>query len=471
MQIDTFLDSRREEMVDRLCDLIAMPSLEEDARPGQPFGTPLFDCLTATLDLARSLGFTRCENVDGYAGYVEMGQGDEEVGILVHLDVVPPGDGWTLPPFASTVKDGRVYGRGSSDNKGGVIASLYAMRALLPMAERFHKRVRLILGCSEETGMTCIDHYLSREAMPDYGFSPDASYPLINTEKGIQDVHGRCTAPPSETGLRLIYIAAGQRPNVIPGKATAVLYAPAPASLQAAFEALTLAHPEKEKIALDFDRDGHTATLTCQGVVGHASTPQQGRNAAGLLLSVLAALPLTEGPREQAVRDLAHLVGDTYDGLSLGVACQDDISGALTCNLGLLNVTDEGVSFTLDIRYPVCMTQDMLLNTIESAFAGTGFVIQAGHGYPPHHVDESSPLVQKLLAVYAEQTGQPAYCMAIGGGTYARKLPGRAVAFGMEFPGEPATAHMADEFLSIDDLMTNARILAHAIQALAVDPW
>lgn len=469
MQIDAFLESRREEMVDRLCALIAMPSLEEDARPGQPFGAPLYECLNATLEMARGMGFTRCENVDGYAGYIEMGQGDEEVGILAHLDVVPPGDGWTLPPFEGTVKDGRVYGRGSSDNKGGVIASLYAMAALLPVADSFHKRVRLILGCSEETGMTCIDHYLMREPMPDYGFSPDASYPLINTEKGIQDVHGLLTAPPTETGLRLVSLSAGQRPNVIPGKATAVLHAPEPEVLRAAFDALVQAHPEKENIALTLD--GQTATLTCQGVVGHASTPQQGRNAAGLLLSVLAGLPLTDGPREQAVRDLARLVGDSYDGLRLGVACQDEISGALTCNLGLLHTTEEGVAFTLDIRYPVCMTQKTLLDTLEAAFADTGFAIQAGHGYPPHHVDENAPLVQKLLAVYAEQTGRPAYCMAIGGGTYARKLPGRAVAFGMEFPGEPATAHMADEFLSINDLMTNARIIAHAIQALAVDPW
>lgn len=469
MQIDAFLESRREEMVDRLCALIAMPSLEEDARPGQPFGAPLYKCLDATLEMARGMGFARSENVDGYAGYIEMGQGEEEVGILVHLDVVPPGDGWTLPPFEGTVKDGRVYGRGSSDNKGGVIASLYAMAALLPVAGSFHKRVRLILGCSEETGMTCIDHYLAREAMPDYGYSPDANYPLINTEKGIQDVHGLCAAPPSKTGLRLLSLSAGQRPNVIPGKATAVLYAPRPEELQAAFDALVRVHPEKEKITLALD--GHTATLTCQGVVGHASTPNQGRNAAGLLLDVLAGLPLSHGPREQAVRDLARLVGDSYDGLRLGVACQDEISGALTCNLGLLHTTDEGVAFTLDIRYPLCMTQKALLGTIEDAFAGTGFAIRAGHGYPPHHVDEDAPLVQKLLSVYAEQTGRSAYCMAIGGGTYARKLPGRAVAFGMEFPDEPATAHMADEFLSIDDLVINARIMAHAIKALAIDPW
>ena len=172
---------------------------------------------------------------------------------------------------------------------------------------------------------------------------------------------------------------------------------------------------------------------------------------------------------ENAVRALSRLVGDTYDGAPLGIACQDEISGALTCNLGLLHADENGLRFTLDIRYPLCMTQQTLLSTITEAFAGTDFVIAGGHGYPPHHVDEDSPLVQTLLRVYAEQTGLPAYCMAIGGGTYARKLPGRAVAFGMEFPGQPATAHMADEYMDVNELVLNAKIIAHAIYALATE--
>lgn len=467
MSINQAIDARKEEMVSQLCRLIAMPSLEEAPQPGKPFGAPLYDCLESALALSRSLGFSVCENVDGYAGYVEMGQGEEEIGILAHLDVVPPGDGWSLPPFQGTLRDGRIYGRGSQDNKGGVIASLYAMCALLPLAHSFKRRVRLILGCSEETGMTCIDHYLQCYPMPDYGFSPDGSYPLINTEKGIQDVHGTCAVPLSAEGLRIVSLQAGDRPNVIPGKATAVLFAPEPADLQAAFDAYQAAHPESERMQLIFQ--DHLATLTCLGIVGHASTPEQGRNAAGLLLSVLAALPLVQAPMENAVRALSRLVGDTYDGAPLGIACQDEISGALTCNLGLLHADENGLRFTLDIRYPLCMIQQTLLSTITKAFAGTDFVIAGGHGYPPHHVDESSPLVQTLLRVYAEQTGLPAYCMAIGGGTYARKLPGRAVAFGMEFPGQPATAHMADEYMDVNELVLNAKIIAHAIYALATE--
>ena len=166
MSINQAIDARKEEMVSQLCRLIAMPSLEEAPQPGKPFGAPLYDCLESALTLARSLGFSVCKNVDGYAGYVEMGQGEEEIGILAHLDVVPPGDGWSLPPFQGTLRDGRIYGRGSQDNKGGVIASLYAMCALLPLAHSFKRRVRLILGCSEETGMTCIDHYLQCYPMP-----------------------------------------------------------------------------------------------------------------------------------------------------------------------------------------------------------------------------------------------------------------------------------------------------------------
>ncbi|MFQ7282245.1 MAG: M20/M25/M40 family metallo-hydrolase, partial [Christensenellales bacterium] len=144
MQLNDVVLSYKEEMVSQLCKLISMPSLEAPPLPGQPFGRAMHDCLLYTLDLAKSLGFARMRDVDGYAGYIEMGQGEEEIGILVHLDVVPPGDGWTLPPFEGTVQNGRVYGRGSQDNKGGVIAALYAMRALLSEENTFHKRVRLI---------------------------------------------------------------------------------------------------------------------------------------------------------------------------------------------------------------------------------------------------------------------------------------------------------------------------------------
>ena len=153
------------------------------------------------------------------------------------------------------------------------------------------------------------------------------------------------------------------------------------------------------------------------------------------------------------------------------MACQDELSGALTCNLGLLGADEAGVNFTLDFRYPLCTSQDAIMAQLASAFADSGFALKAEHGQAPHHVPEDSPLVQKLLRVYAEQTGQPSYCMAIGGGTYARKLPGRAVAFGMEFPSTPATAHMADEYIIIDELVQNAQIIAHAIRALAIEPW
>ncbi len=469
MQLNDVVASYKEEMVSQLCRLISLPSLEAPALPGRPFGAAMHDCLLHTLALAKSLGFTRTKDVDGYAGYIEMGQGEEEIGILVHLDVVPPGDGWTLPPFEGTVQNGRVYGRGSQDNKGGVIAALYAMRALLPEQAQFHKRVRLILGCSEETGMTCIDHYLEAEHAPDYGFSPDASYPLINLEKGLLNVAGRCAAPVSAEGLRVVSISAGQRPNVIPGRAEAVLFAPDPDALTKALGSAALGLEDKARVHLSID--GHTATLACDGVVGHASTPEKGRNAASLLLRVLACLPLADAPRENAVKALSRLICDEADGASLGVACRDALSGALTCNLGLLSADESGVGFTLDFRYPLCTSQDAILTQLSRAFAGSGFALTAEQGQKPHHVPEDSPLVQKLLRVYAEQTGLPAYCMAIGGGTYARKLPGRAVAFGMEFPDTPATAHMADEYIVIDELVKNAQIIAHAIRALAIEPW
>ena len=445
--------------------LIQIPSLQADPAPGQPFGPAVDDALQYMLSLARSLGFSRVENVDGYAGFVEIGQGEEELAVLVHLDVVPAGQGWSVGPFSGDIRDGYLYGRGAVDDKGPAVAALFALKILMDAGVPFHRRIRLIFGLNEESGNACIDHYLSVQPLPHLAFSPDADYPLINTEKGI--LHIRFTSssfsPDAGPGVRVRALHAGERPNVVPAAASAQLDTNDPAALQNAVNAYQ-------------HRTGHAVTLSetpagfllqAHGKGAHASMPEQGVNAACILLDCLASLPLAPQASSDAIRALQQAIVFDLHGQSMHIDTQDAVSGRLTCNLGLLATIDQAFSFTLDIRYPVSLDSASLADHLARFWKTRGFTASVLEDSPGHYVPADHPLVQTLLRVYTEQTGLPGQCIAIGGGTYARKLPGRAVAFGPVFPGMEARMHMADERIAIDHLIRQCQITAQACYALA----
>lgn len=460
MELNKHVHAYRGDMTNFLAELVRIPSVEEEAKPGMPFGQACYDALAHTLFRAKEMGFERSVDVDGYAGYVEIGRGKKELGILAHLDVVPAGQGWSVEPFGGQVIHNRVYGRGAMDDKGAVVATLYAMRALYDMGAEFQARVRLIIGCNEETGMKCLEHYKSVQDMPDYGFSPDAEYPLINMEKGILQVQvSKACGQTEGDGIRLLSAGAGERCNVVPGEAGMRLAGDGRQIVE-----VVNRYFQKSGHAVDVKQEGDVYVLKAQGKPAHASTPEKGVNAAGVLCGLLHELKLADGAMEQAVLTMARYAGSGYDGAAFGLNVSDQ-SGALTCNLGILNLADGRLSFSLDIRYPVTFQKEFVLDKLRDAFAG--FDVQEEHAAPAHCVDNDHPLVATLLRVYNEQTGGDGQPIATGGGTYARVMPNRAVAFGMQFPGTPDVVHQADEYIEVDELVKNAQIIAHAIYALA----
>lgn len=183
-QFDHLIDAMKADLIKTTQDLIRFKSVKTPAEPGKPFGTGIDDCLTFALKTAEDFGFAT-RNVDHYAGYAEMGQGSEMVGVLVHLDVVPEGDGWTHDPYGGELADGRIYGRGVNDNKGPAAAVLIAMKAIQDSGVSLSKRVRLIFGTDEESGWACMDYYKQHEEIPAVAFSPDADFPAIHGEMGI----------------------------------------------------------------------------------------------------------------------------------------------------------------------------------------------------------------------------------------------------------------------------------------------
>lgn len=467
MELNALVEQYRDEIIQTHQDLVRIPSVEGEAAPGMPFGEPCYRALAYVLNLARQMGFTRVKDVDGYAGYVEAGEGEQEIGVLVHLDVVPAGEGWTKPPFGAVIENGRIYGRGSEDNKCGAVAALYALRVLCDAHPTFQKRVRIIFGCNEETGMRCMEHYFQVEKMSDYGFAPDAVYPVINREKGILHMQfDKSCAPTVQPGIRVLEAHSGNRPNVVPAVATLKLSAENMEAIQAA--AVDIEAQYQQPVAIERTED--VCNVTFHGVSTHASTPQHGVNAAGLLLIFLKRLPLADGEMEQALLQMANSIGLENDGRSLHIAGADQ-SGALTLNLGILQAEKGNVSFTIDIRYPVSYTLEQVERPVCETFVGNGFTQTICRNVPGHCVDDDHPLVRKLLRVYAEQTGNRPYTVPMGGGTYAKEMPNRAVAFGTAFPGKPVVAHSPDEYIEIEELLLNVKIFAHALHALACEPW
>ena len=213
------IDSYREEYIRTLRNWIRTPSVKGRAENGAPFGTDVRKMLDLAIRDAREMGF-EVRDFDGYACDVTLGGAEEKIAVLGHLDVVPEGDGWTKPPFEGLIEDGRIYGRGTNDDKGPALASLFAMKAIRDAGIPLKKGIRLILGCDEESGWEDMEYYGSHERIPDVGFSPDATFPLINTEKGMMVLELR--APAADSGLKVLQVSAGDRVNVIPGECTAL---------------------------------------------------------------------------------------------------------------------------------------------------------------------------------------------------------------------------------------------------------
>jgi len=449
-KIYALIDQMEADMVETLKTWIRIPSVKGEKMPGAPFGLEVRRALDVALADADKMGF-ETRNFDGYAGDITMGQGDEVLGILCHVDVVPAGDGWKCDPFAAVIEGDKMYGRGTSDDKGPAVAALYAMKAVRDAGLPLKKKVRLILGCDEESGWECMNYYQTKTDMPETGFSPDASFPVINTEKGMIRID--FSAPNAKEGLRVIAFNTGERPNVVPGHAVA--------QVMGDEETVKKVTAFKQETGCDVTakNEGGVVTLESVGATGHAAYPEAAKNAIGQMLLLLRALGV-----QGALKTLADKLGMEYHGESLGCAVSDDISGPLTLNCGIIRVDEDTVRGVFDIRYSLSAEPEKVVAAIKESMAG--FDIQEGRFKAPHHVPEESELVQELLSAYHEETGLPKETQAIGGGTYARCLK-QGVAFGSAFPDDEELAHQAGEYLSIKGLMKNVKIFANAIARLA----
>jgi succinyl-diaminopimelate desuccinylase len=455
MTLREAVDSGREDLLQSLRESVRIPSVQGPAAEESPYGVEVRRCLEHALETAEKLGLA-CGDMDHQVGWCEIGEGDELVAVLGHLDVVPAGEGWSFDPFGGELRDGKIFGRGTMDDKGPTLAAMYAMAAIRKAGLPLRRRIRLLLGTNEETGSQDMKYYVAHGGeLPVMGFTPDGEYPVINGEKGIVNVTFRRTYT-QEGPVRLVELSGGSAPNVVPASASARLTCTPELAAR-------LAVSGTERVRCTAVEGG--VLVEAAGVSAHGSTPEQGVNAIGLLARFLKDLPLSAGAAE-AIQFLAEKIGLETDGTSLGIALRDELSGGLTLNLGTIRGNRDGLTLRINYRYPVTKQLADCGPILNAAFADAGFALVEQTHKASLYIPEDSRLVRTLLEVYERETGLPASPKSIGGGTYAKSMP-NTVAFGPIFPGDEVREHKPDEFIEVEKLMKNARIIAEAMYQLA----
>lgn len=424
-----------------LSDLLSIPSIKSEPTAEAPYGTATVQALDCILRYAAANGLS-VANLDNRVGYAQWGAGEKMVAVLSHLDVVPPGEGWDSDPFSLVIKDGQLIGRGITDNKGPAVCSLFALLRLKESGYQPSCRIRLIFGLDEEHGCDCMRHYVKVAELPDTGFTPDASFPAIYAEKGILQI--RLSGPGSSD----INAIGGDAYNMVPSSCSIT-------DLQTGIISSTL------------------------GTQAHASTPEKGDNA--IIKAVFARSESIAGTNPVFDFLLRYSVLNE-DLKNLITVAKPDISGNLTINTGMIRISREESSVGIDIRYPVKSDGDAVFKEVFGKASEFGLAAEIVDRLPPLFTDPRSTAMVALRsayekhipiaykASYPDESNVPeayrsADPIAIGGGTYARSVPG-IVAFGPRFPWEEDRMHQKNESCPEKSLLASVDLYRDALTAL-----
>lgn len=453
-----YIESEKELLLKDLAEMIKIPSkLEGYDNPEYPFGKNIDDALNAFLKIGEKLGF-KTKNVDKHCGYIEFGEGDEMVGIVGHLDVVPEGEGWTYPPFELTINDGKVYGRGTIDDKGPMMAALYAMKAVKEKAE-IHKRVRLIIGLNEENDWKGIEYYKEHEELPTVGFSPDADFPCIYSEKALLTVYTEDDY--NENNIIKIkgVDCRNNRINVVPKYCAVKLEVTE--SISEELKKLLITKIEED---ISFTRIQNEFYIETRGIQAHAAHPDLGINAVSKMVILLNEIFNKFGIENKTINLLANKIGNEFDGESLGIKHVNEELGNLTLNLASLELEDGKIKSGMNLRIPGDITIQEVKEKITSELKEINPRYEGEK--EALYIPKDNELVQKLCKIYNDYTGQNKEPLAIGGATFARAFK-NCVSFGAMNPDKPDMCHQVDEYIELQNLIDSCNIYAIAIYELA----
>ena len=413
------MDKLFERTVQSISEIITFDSVKSAPCEGMPFGKGTAECLDYFLSLARSFGFETV-NYDYYAGEVIFGEG-EDFAILAHLDVVPAGSGWAHDPFGGEIdyENKKIWGRGTMDDKGPAVIILYCLKQLKDEGFKPNRRIRLIVGCNEESGWECIKYFKAHSTMPEIGFSPDAHFPVIYAEKGIMHI-------------KLTFNAEGDFSSLIGGNAGNMVC-----------DRCAVMAPVDEKKVKELHLSVENGLIVAKGKSAHGSTPEQGINAIAPILRYLGL-------------DLLH---EKLFVKMFGLPSLKDETGVLTFSPNVIRGGKNVIEVICDIRYPATLSRDRVLKLLEDE----NYEVLSEQA--PLFNDKNCELIQVLCGAYNSVTGKHMQPIAIGGGTYARSLK-CGVAFGPEEEGEEAVIHQPNEYITFEKIETCLKIYKLAIERL-----
>lgn len=450
-RIDTFIQRSREDILRDMKTLVEIKSVQEAPSPGAPFGPGPRRALDAALKIAGDMGLST-RNCEGYAGYADLsGQSEQQILLVTHLDVVPEGSGWTQDPFHMTLREGFAVGRGTADDKGPAVITLYAAKFFLEQGVALPYTLRILFGTNEETGMRDMDHYLAHYPQPAFCFSPDARFPVGYAEKG--GYSGWLVSGPLEGRLEAFF--GGEAKNMVPDQAFAVVRT----------ERTGL--PDTENVTVQAENG--RVRIEGRGKAGHVAGPQGSVNAIGLVVDYLLANGLCAPREEQALRMLRTLHGDT-DGTGLGVSSRDDVFGPLTCVGGMIRLSQGRLRQSVDIRYPASMNDTKLGAALSALAESAGGSFEVDSIRVPFCIDPNSPEIRTLTDTYNELENRADPPFTMGGGTYARRFA-NGISFGPGQLGRPRPSwagapHGPDEAMEMEQLYKALRIYILAIARL-----
>ena len=447
MDIKNRINELTDEMIENLGRLVRYNSELGEAKPGMPFGEGPAGVLKEALSIADGMGFYT-KNLDNYCGYAEIGSGKDIIGMVAHLDIVPAGEGWDTDPFTLTRKGDVLYGRGVSDDKGAAVASLYTLKLIKESGIPLNKRIRLIFGCNEETGSKCMAHYNSVEEPVTAGFTPDGEFPGIHGEKGML----KMTAYSRNT--RIISMNGGFVSNAVCSHCVTVIPADA-----ADKEQLINALRATDLVSVNVGEEDGEITIDAVGTAAHASTPLLGINAAGCTMKALA----DAGMKDDFVEFYNSHIGIKCDGEGYGLKISDEYGDLTLCN-GIVKTEDGRISCTIDVRVPVTYSMEQVKEMVDPYLEDENGTTVINHMEGSLFYPTDSPLVKSLYNAYVEVTGDTKEKpMVIGGGTYAKYIPG-IIAFGCKWADNDHHIHDVNEELPVEEFKLQVEIYIQAVK-------
>ena len=455
--------NHKEDLLKDLFDLLSVRSiLGTDITEETPFGSGPREALDLILSFGKRDGY-KTKLVENKAGHIEVGQGEELFGILGHVDVVPVVEAdWTSHPFKPEIRDGKIFARGSLDDKGPTMAAYYAVKLLDKLGVKWNKRVRVIIGSDEETGFRCVEAYFKHEEQPASGFTPDAMFPLVYAEKARAtfDHKLKFVVEDGNYNYKLVKFNGGQVLNMVIASAKAELVGEV-SDIKEKFENFLALEKLDGEVTVE-----DTIKLTLKGKAAHGSTPQYGVNGATKLAEFLSTLGLDNNGKNFVDYIVEKLANDPF-GEKLGIDYSDNEMGEATYNYGIIDydlLKKVGIVST-DCRHPMKFDLVARLNGVKV----DNIDIEVTSTKEAHYVPKDDELVTTLMDVYRKHTGDTKNdAFVLGGGTYARCLK-KGVAFGLLFPEKEDTMHQANEYLEVEDLLLATAIYAEGIYKLCCE--